>query len=75
MTMTFSTIGPYRLLKKLGEGGMGVVYEAVHQGIGHHVAIKLLAPQFNSQSQYVSRFLNEARAAAAIDHPGIVQEA
>jgi hypothetical protein len=73
MTMTFSTIGPYRLLKKLGEGGMGVVYEAVHQGIGHHVAIKLLAPQFNSQSQYVSRFLNEARAAAAIDHPGIVQ--
>jgi serine/threonine protein kinase len=73
MTMTYSTIGPYRLLKKLGEGGMGVVYEAVHQGIGHHVAIKLLAPQFNSQSEYVSRFLNEARAAAAIDHPGIVQ--
>jgi serine/threonine protein kinase len=71
--MTYSTIGPYRLLKKLGEGGMGVVYEAVHQGIGHHVAIKLLAPQFNSQSEYVSRFLNEARAAAAIDHPGIVQ--
>lgn len=66
-------VGAYVIRRRIGEGGMGVVYEAVHQGIGHHVAIKLLAPQFNSQSEYVSRFLNEARAAAAIDHPGIVQ--
>lgn len=71
--MTLPTIGPYQMLHKLGEGGMGTVYEAVHQGIGRHVAIKLLYSQLAANREIVTRFFNEARAAARVDHPGIVQ--
>lgn len=65
-------IGNYRIVQKLGEGGMGAVFEAVHQDIGRHVAIKVLHPQFSQDQQVAIRFLNEARAAAIVDHPGIV---
>ena len=67
-----SSIGPYRVVRKLGSGGMGVVYEAVHKQIGRQAAIKLLHAQFAVQKDIVSRFLNEARAANLVRHPGIV---
>ena len=66
-------IGSYRIVRKLGEGGMGAVYEAVHDQIGRRAAIKVLHPQYATNQQIASRFLNEARAANLIEHPGIVE--
>ena len=54
-------IGPYILRRKLGQGGMGAVFEAVHQDIGRHVAIKVLHAQYSQDQQVAIRFLNEAR--------------
>ena len=54
-------IGNYRIVQKLGEGGMGAVFEAVHQDIGRHVAIKVLHPQFSRDQQIAVRFLNGMR--------------
>lgn len=64
--------GRYRLLGQLGEGGMGVVYAAEHTIIHKKVAIKLLHSQYVSDEMIVQRFVNEARAAAKIGHPNIV---
>lgn len=63
------TIGPYRLLGKLGQGGMGTVYEAVHQETGRHVALKLLSPNFGGTDEMVQRFKRESEIAASINHP------
>jgi eukaryotic-like serine/threonine-protein kinase len=67
------TVGNYRVVELLGIGGMGAVYLAVHPGIGRKVAVKVLHPALNENEREVSRFINEARAANAIKHPGIVQ--
>ena len=66
-------IGQYRVLGKIGEGGMGAVYEAEDAGIGKHVAIKVLHKDHAKNSQIAARFINEARAITAVDHPGLVQ--
>lgn len=66
-------IGNYRVVAELGKGGMGVVYRAEHTQLGRPAALKMLLPQLSSDSGIVQRFFNEARAASAIDHPGIVQ--
>ena len=66
-------VGQYRIVDKLGGGGMGVVYLAEHIELGHRVAIKLLLPQFTESAESVQRFFNEAKAATRIRHPGIVQ--
>src|SRR5262245_49496460 len=66
-------IGPYRLTKQLGRGGMGLVYEAVHEEIGQRVAIKLLAAELAKQPAYRKRFLREAQAGSKVRHPGLVQ--
>ena len=66
-------IGQYRVLGKIGEGGMGAVYEAEDAGIGKHVAIKVLHKDHAKNSQIAARFINEARAINAVDHPGLVQ--
>ncbi len=66
-------IGNYRLVKLLGEGGMGMVFEAVHDGVGGKAAIKILRPEISMQANLAARFFNEARAANAIQHPGIVR--
>lgn len=68
-----STIGPYRVVRPLGEGGMGAVYEAVHEVIRRRVAIKVLHPEAGRSKDSIKRFINEARAANLIDHPGLVQ--
>jgi len=66
-----STIGEYRLVDKLGEGGMGEVYQAVHSKIGRVVAVKILS-QGAHGPQFVERFLNEARIQGGLQHNNIV---
>ncbi len=65
-------IGNYRLVKLLGAGGMGMVYEAVHDGIGGRAAIKVLRPEIASHKDATQRFFSEARAANLVAHPAIV---
>jgi len=66
------TLGKYELLEKIGEGGFGVVYKARDPALDRLVALKVLAPQFTSDSQAVERFRQEARLAARLKHPHIV---
>ena len=66
-------IGSYQIERKLGEGGMGVVYVGVDVRLGRRAAIKQLLPELSSQRDLVERFFNEARAAASINHLGIVE--
>src|SRR5262245_24194711 len=65
-------IGPYRIVKVLGRGGMGDVYLAEHTGQNREVALKLLPEIFVADEQRVQRFCQEARAVIALNHPNIV---
>jgi serine/threonine-protein kinase len=65
--------GRYKILKTIGEGGMGTVYLAEHMLIQRRVAIKVLRAELAADSHVVERFMNEARAAGAIGHPHIVE--
>ncbi len=65
-------IGNYRVLRKLGQGGMGAVYEAIQEEIGRRAAIKVLLPEFAKDTVSIQRFFNEARAVNIIHHPGLV---
>jgi serine/threonine protein kinase len=65
-------IGNYRLVRLIGTGGMGMVYESIHDGIGGRAAIKVLRPEIASNEDTTQRFFSEARAANLIAHPGIV---
>jgi hypothetical protein len=71
--MIGQTIAGYRIVTKIGEGGMGVVYLGEHQRIARKAAIKVLLPEFSADQQVVARFFNEARATSMIEHPGIVE--
>jgi serine/threonine protein kinase len=66
-------MGSYRLVQKLGEGGMGEVFIGEHQMLGRRAAVKVLRPEFSHRQDIVARFFNEARAATQISDPGIVQ--
>jgi serine/threonine-protein kinase len=66
-------IGQYRITSLIGAGGMGVVYGAEHTLIGRAAAVKVLLPEYSQKQSIVSRFFNEAKAATAIRHPGIVE--
>jgi len=66
-------IGDYRVLRRLGVGGMAQVYLAEQQSLSRQVALKVLHAQLAGDASYVQRFLNEARAAASLVHPNIVQ--
>ncbi|HSN29628.1 MAG TPA: serine/threonine-protein kinase [Kofleriaceae bacterium] len=70
--MIGQVIGNYRVSQELGRGGMGMVYAAEHVQLGRPAAIKMLLPQLSADPGIVQRFFNEARAASAIEHPGIV---
>ncbi|TXH28015.1 MAG: serine/threonine protein kinase, partial [Elusimicrobia bacterium] len=67
-----SKIGNYKVTRLLGEGGMGRVFEGIHEQIGRRAAIKVLHAQFAHNSEAYTRFLNEARAVNIIQHPGLV---
>jgi outer membrane biosynthesis protein TonB len=62
----------YRIIRRLGTGGMATVYLAEHMFIGRKVAIKILHPQLAGDDNFVRRFLNEGRAAGTLGHPNII---
>lgn len=66
-------IGQYRILRKIGEGGMGAVYEATHESIGQRAAVKVMHQNLAEDEKNLARFLNEARAISMIKHPGLVK--
>ncbi|MCC6488453.1 MAG: serine/threonine protein kinase [Candidatus Hydrogenedentes bacterium] len=66
-------LGNYELFEEIGRGGMGVVYRALDLSLDRIVAVKILHDDLRAQPQIVSRFNREAKAAACLDHPNIVQ--
>ena len=71
-TPDIATAGPYRLLEKIGEGGMGTVYQAVHVHLAKHVALKILPSDKLRSKQSVARFRQEMRAVGQVNHPNVV---
>ena len=66
------TVLQYRLIEKLGAGGMGEVYKAQHTGLNRYVAIKVLPPAMSADPETRRRFIREAQAASALNHPNII---
>jgi serine/threonine protein kinase len=64
--------GKYRIEKLLGQGGMGAVYMATHVGTERPVALKIIAPEFMRNDEFIERFKREARAAGRLRHPNVV---
>ena len=69
--MIGQTLAQYRIVDKIGEGGMGVVYRAIDLDLGRQVALKVLHTEFMTDEERRKRFLREARTAAAVSHPNI----
>ncbi len=69
--MIGKTLSHYKVLEKIGEGGMGEVYRATDTKLNRDVALKILPKQFASDSQRMGRFQREAEVLASLDHPNI----
>ncbi|MFA6563499.1 MAG: protein kinase, partial [Verrucomicrobiia bacterium] len=67
------TLGGYAVLEQLGEGGMGAVFKARQPVLDRIVALKVIAPQVAQDPSYIARFQHEAKSAARLNHPNIVQ--
>ncbi len=65
-------VGNYRIVEQIGAGGMGAVFRGEHAMLGKPVAIKILLPELSHSQEMVTRFFNEARATAQLQHPGII---
>ena len=65
-------VGPYRIVEKLGRGGMATVFKAYHAALDRYVAIKALHPAFMEDPNFLARFQREARVVARLEHPNIV---
>jgi serine/threonine protein kinase len=66
-----ATIAHYRIVSKLGEGGMGAVYRATDTKLNRDIAIKVLPPALANDAQYMARFEREAQVLASLNHPNI----
>ncbi|MEO0529971.1 MAG: protein kinase, partial [Planctomycetota bacterium] len=71
--LTGQRLNDFQLLRQLGRGAMASVYLAEQQSLARRVAVKVLASELCRDQAYVDRFQHEARAAASLTHPGIVQ--
>ncbi len=71
--LTGTNLGGYRILRKLGQGGMAVVYKAHEESLNRQVALKVIAQHLSADEQFITRFRREAQAAAQLSHPNIVQ--
>lgn len=65
-------VGPYRIVAKLGQGGMATVFKAYHPALDRFVAIKVLHPAFKEDPNFLARFQREAKVVARLDHPNVV---
>jgi hypothetical protein len=68
-----TSIGPYRVLYRIGSGGMGIVYKAHDAKLDRHVAIKVLKEKLAGNERYLKRLSREARAVASLSHPAVIQ--
>ncbi|MBM3151942.1 MAG: serine/threonine protein kinase, partial [Chloroflexi bacterium] len=66
------TVGPYRIMEQMGQGGMATVFKAYHAALDRYVALKVLHPAFLEDPNFLARFQREARLVAKLDHPNIV---
>jgi serine/threonine protein kinase len=70
--MICKTISHYKIIEKLGEGGMGEVYLAEDTSLDRKVALKFLPKDYTSDANAISRFKREAKAVAKLNHPNII---
>src|SRR5205823_3536059 len=70
-SMAGQKLGPYKLVSRLGVGGMGEIHLAYDARLGRHVALKLLPSHLTGDGERLRRFQQEARAAAALNHPNV----
>ncbi len=71
--MDLTALGPYRIERELGRGGMGTVYAAIDETTGQKVAVKVLAPLLANQEGFRDRFESEIESLKALQHPHIVE--